>query len=455
MQTGQGQSPGRFFMISTRRGILLRRIVYLIILGCLLAGCQTAAPIVENTPVPPAAAATATTVVPEPAATLPPPATSTVVPTATAVSPPTATAIPSPTPFVPEPAGRIGLERIADGFFKPLGIEHAGDGRLFVLEQTGTIRILENGQVRPAPFLDITDRVNSNANEQGLLGLAFHPAYAANGRFFLNYSRFDGATVIAEYRVNTADPNTADRNSEKVLLVIAQPYENHNGGQIRFGPDGYLYIGMGDGGSQGDPLNAGQSPDNLLGSLLRIDVDRGDPYGIPAGNPFAGDPAARPEIWAKGLRNPWRFSFDRETGDLFIADVGQNEWEEINFQPAGSAGGENYGWRRYEGSHCYTGGCSDAGLIMPIGEYSHAGGHCSVTGGFVYRGADFPELRENYFFADYCSGTFWRLFPLADGTWDQAAVGRVPILVSSFGEDLNGELYVTSHAEGAVYRLIP
>ncbi len=427
-----------------------------------LMSCQSAAPESQNDSVEPETAVEVTeTVSPSP---IPPTAVVEIdAPPAPTAQPTDIPAVdPSPTEIPPtalplngQPAESFNLELIADGFFKPLGVEHAGDERLFVVQQTGLISIVDNGQVIETPFLDIVERVNSNANEQGLLGLAFHPAYLNNGRFFLNYSDGDGATVIAEFRVSDSDPNQANPSSERILLTIPQPYSNHNGGQIRFGPDGYLYIGMGDGGSQDDPQNNGQNFAALLGSMLRIDVDGGPPYGIPATNPFVNDDNVPGEIWAKGLRNPWRFAFDRQTGDLFISDVGQFVYEEINFQPAGSPGGENYGWKIYEGFNCYLGDCNTPNLTPPIAEYSHADGHCSVTGGYVYRGSEFPEMRGNYFMADYCSGAMWSLFPNEDGSWSQNQIGNAGFLVSSFGEDVNGELYVVSQNEGMIYRLTP
>lgn len=360
-----------------------------------------------------------------------------------------ATAVPA------SPVDSIQLLPIANGFVRPLGLEHAFDERLFVVEQKGTIQIVQDGQILPIPFLNIEDRVTTRGNEQGLLGLAFHPNYQTNGRFFLNYTRSDNATVIAEYLVDPSKPNLANPESESIILTIDQPFQNHNGGQIRFGPDGYLYIGMGDGGSRDDPQNHAQDFDTLLGAMLRIDVDSGKPYAIPADNPFVSAPPVRDEIWAVGLRNPWRFSFDKQTGDLFIADVGQNMWEEISFQPAGSSGGENYGWKIYEGEACYLGNCDTADLTPPIAITSHAEGHCSITGGYIYRGQAYPSLTGNYFFADYCSGTLWRLFQSADGRWDQAEIGNMGFLVSSFGEDANGEVYIINQGEGIIYQLIP
>lgn len=344
---------------------------------------------------------------------------------------------------------------LTGGLFRPVYLTHAGDDRLFVVEQMGTIRIIAGGQLLTSPFLDIQDRVGSTANEQGLLSVAFHPDYQVNGRFFVNYTNNNGDTVIARYQVSAA-PNQADPNSEIILLTIPQPYGNHNGGQLQFGPDGYLYVGMGDGGSAGDPHGHGQNPGTLLGALLRLDVNTDEnSYTIPANNPFVGQNDRRAEIWAYGLRNPWRFSFDRLTGDLYIADVGQNQWEEVSFQPAESGGGENYGWNVMEGAHCFgQTDCDQSGLVLPIFEYSHNEGGCSVTGGYVYRGQQFPSLTGNYFVADYCSGFIWALVRQADGVWVTNQVLQSGLIISSFGEDVTGELYVVNHS-GGIYRLRP
>ncbi len=410
-------------------------------------------------PVNTATAATTPPVVPADTAipTLPPtstaadaPAAPTAVPTDTATPlPPTPTAVPL------QPVSQIQLSPvITEGLVLPLYVTHAGDGRLFVVQQDGLISIIQDGALLAEPFLDIRDRVGKQANEQGLLSLAFHPRYAQNGYFFLNYTNTAANTVVARFQVSAANPNLADPASEQILLTIEQPYANHNGGLVKFGPDGYLYIGMGDGGSQGDPQNRAQNGNDLLGKILRIDVDvAGEAaYGIPESNPFVADDGVRNEIWAVGLRNPWRFSFDRETGDLFLADVGQSQWEEVNFRPADSPGGENYGWNRMEGSHCYQRDtCDVTGLVLPIFEYDHSQG-CSVTGGYVYRGQQFPALRGNYFVADYCTGYIWRLFPMADGRWQSDRVLESGRIISSFGEDANGELYVVDH-NGGVYQI--
>lgn len=381
-------------------------------------------------------------------------------PDATATLPATPTATPNPSPTPGTPVNAIQLIPIVNGLQRPLYLTHAGDERLFVLEQVGRIRIIENGQLLPQPFLDIRDRVGSVSNEQGLLGLAFHPDYAKEGasgygRFWVNYTDYSGNTKISRFSVREDDPNQADPNSEVVYLTQRQPYPNHNGGILKFGPDGYLYAGLGDGGSANDPLGAGQDLSTWLGKILRLDVDfLDDGYAIPPSNPFIGNEETLPEIWAYGVRNPWRISFDRLTGDLFIGDVGQNQWEEISFQPAASSGGENYGWNRMEGNHCFqTENCDTSGLVLPIFEYSHREG-CSVTGGYIYRGEAFPELTGNYFLADYCQGTIWRLFPTSDG-WEAAVVLDSDLVIPSFGEDVNGELYVTDFNSGGVFRIAP
>lgn len=350
----------------------------------------------------------------------------------------------------------IELEPFVSGIEQPTTITNAGDGsgRLFVTSKTGQIHVIEGGKVLDTPFLDISEQITTN-NERGLLGLAFHPNYEENGRFFINYTNLDGDTVIAEYSVSD-DPNVADASSEQILLTIEQPQSNHNGGQLAFGPDGYLYIGTGDGGGGGDDhgeIGNGQSLDTLLGKILRIDVDSGDPYAIPADNPFANSDEALPEIWAYGLRNPWRFSFDRETGDLWIADVGQNAWEEVNFQPADSPGGENYGWRLMEGTHCFNPpeNCNDGTLVLPVLEYSHDVGS-SITGGYVYRGSAYPELVGTYFFGDYVSGRLWGATQNSEGEWSMEQLLDTKLNIVAFGEDEAGELYVADFA-GDIYRV--
>ncbi len=287
-----------------------------------------------------------------------------------------------------------------------------------------------------------------------MLSVAFHPDYKSNGFLYVDYTDLSGNTVIARFTA-ASDRNSADSSSFKKILGFQQPFPNHNGGQLAFGPDGMLWIGAGDGGSAGDPQGNGQNTNTLLGSILRIDVDHGDPYAIPADNPFANGSGGKPEVWAYGLRNPWRFSFDRVTHDLYIGDVGQSTWEEIDFVSSDLLPGLNFGWNRMEGTHCYPPGssCDDSGLTLPVAEYSHASSNCSVTGGYVYRGAQFPEIDGIYFFTDYCSGTIWALAHDASGNWTQAQVAQGKAGYSSFGEDGNGELYVTDLNNGTVYHL--
>lgn len=355
----------------------------------------------------------------------------------------------------------IRLRRVATGFSSPLGVTGAGDGRrwLYVVEQDGFVRLYRHGAVAPRPFLDVSDRTEGGG-EQGLLGLAFHPDYERNRRLFVNYTDLNGDTVIAEYLRSRRDPARARRGTERVLLRVDQPFANHNGGALAFGPDGMLYIALGDGGSAGDPQNNGQRTDTLLGKILRIDVSGTETqYEIPDDNPFAESPTARGEIWDYGLRNPWRMSFDRATGALWIADVGQGEWEEVNREPAGSPGGVNYGWRVKEGRACYPAGqeCDVVGgaldeMTDPLAVYSHDLG-CSVTGGHVYRGRAFPDLGGNYFFGDYCSGRVWAVAAGGPSRQEPVELLDTELSISSFGEDDRGELYVTDLAGGGLYRL--
>jgi glucose/arabinose dehydrogenase len=342
--------------------------------------------------------------------------------------------------------------KIIEGLQKPLYLTHAGDGsgRIFVLEQDGVIRIVnERSIIQEIPFLDIRSKVRSRG-EQGLLGLAFHPDFSLNGHFYVHYSDKKGETVISRFSV-TDDPDKADSNSEEIVLTHPQPYGNHNGGQIEFGPDGYLYIGLGDGGSRGDPKDNGQNPSTLLGAILRLDVDTVEPYSSPKGNPFVNSLDHRSEIWAFGLRNPWRFSFDRLTGDLYIADVGQDSWEEIDFQLANSSGGENYGWNQMEGNHCYVERCNPSTFVAPVAEYSHSDG-CSVTGGYVYRGGANNNLKGVYMYGDYCSGSIWTLLKNDSDEWANRLFMKTKLKISSFGEDEAGEIYVVDH-QGYVYWL--
>jgi len=338
----------------------------------------------------------------------------------------------------------LRLEPVVEDLAQPVLVTHAGDGsgRLFVVEQTGRILIVDRGDLLENPFLDIRDGVGAGG-ERGLLGLAFHPAYADNRRYFVHYTRAeDGASVVAEFRVSR-DPNRS-RPAGRALLTVEQPFANHNGGMIAFGPDGFLYIALGDGGSSGDPGNRAQDPDVLLGKILRIDVDGRRPYAIPEDNPFAAG-GGRPEIYALGLRNPWRFSFDRKTGRLFAGDVGQGRIEEID----AIRRGRNYGWRILEGSRCFEPpeDCERRGLKLPRAEYGHGRGRCAVTGGYFYRGAEVPALKGTYVFGDYCSG---EIFGLRKGA--RSLLLDTDLLISSFGEDEAGELFVVDHG-GAVYRI--
>jgi glucose/arabinose dehydrogenase len=361
---------------------------------------------------------------------------------------PTATAAPTPAPVSQLPdADRARWVPAVEGLRRPVDMGHVGDGRLFIVEQAGLIRIFQEGSLLQEPFLDIRGRVGDKANEQGLLGLAFHPRFSENGFFYLNYTDNRGDTLIARFQVS-GDPNRADPDSEKILLHIDQPFPNHNGGGLRFGPEGMLYIGTGDGGSAGDPQGNGQSLDTLLGKILRIDVDGGDPYSIPPDNPFAAG-GGRAEIWAYGLRNPWRFAFDPFSGALFIADVGQNQWEEIDLAPAG-AGGLNFGWNHREGAHPFATARTE-GLIDPIAEYGHSQG-CSVTGGLVVNSPSLPHWRGVYLYADYCSGRVWGLWRGPGGEWANAQLYHTDFSVSSFGVDAAGEVYLIDH-QGTLYRL--
>ncbi len=350
------------------------------------------------------------------------------------------------------------LERISDGFVAPLAITHAGDGsgRLFVSEQRGTVRVVQDGLLLEQPYLDLRARTRAQG-ERGLLALAFHPDFAQNGRLFVHYTDLGGDTVFAELHADPPEASTVDVATERVILRLDQPFGNHNGGQIAFGPDGYLYLGLGDGGSGGDPLNAGQDRTNLLGTIVRIDVDGDAPYAVPPDNPFVGVDDALDEIWAYGLRNPWRFSFDLATGDLWIADVGQNEVEEVNRQAAASPGGENYGWRIMEGDACFDPptGCDTTGLTMPVLTYTHASGWGrSVTGGYVYRGSDVSALEGAYVFADYVSGNIFVAEGEADD-WTARLALEAGFRIATFGQDEDAELYLADHRGGVLYRFVP
>jgi glucose/arabinose dehydrogenase len=352
----------------------------------------------------------------------------------------------------------LALGSPISGFSSPVGIGHAGDGsnRIFVVEQGGRIRIVKSGILQPSPFLDIAGRI-STGGERGLLGLAFPQDYARKGYFYVNYTNTAGNTVVSRFQRSASNADLADPANEQIILTVGQPFANHNGGQLAFGPlDRMLYVGMGDGGSGGDPGNRAQNSADLLGKILRLDTETGRPftYTSPSTNPFLTTAGFRPEIWALGMRNPWRFSFDRSTADLFIADVGQGLFEEISFQPSTSSGGENYGWRIMEGLHCFNPNpCSTTGLTLPVVEYDHSAGNCSVTGGYVYRAGVFPRMQGFYFYGDFCSGRIWGL-RRGSGTWQNTLLLDTTIQISAFGEDEAGNLYVASYSTGAIHPLV-
>jgi glucose/arabinose dehydrogenase len=350
----------------------------------------------------------------------------------------------------------LALQPVADGFERPVDLVDAGDGsgRLFVVEQEGRILIVRDGAVAKQPFLDLTDRVGC-CGERGLLSLVFHPGYAENGLLYVDYTDLNGDTQIIRFGVAADDPDRADPATATTILTVEQPASNHNGGRLRFGPDGYLYISLGDGGG-GNGQN-GQSLETLLGKLLRIDVDHqanGQPYAIPADNPFVDTPNARPEIWALGLRNPWRFDFDRVTGDIWIGDVGSSTYEEVNLLPAGSGGGQNFGWDAMEGNDCRdaeaTNNCAD--FVAPISGFDRDAG-CVVTGGTVYRGEQVPALVGIYLFADYCGSGIWGLGRDAAGNWVTTGPVAAGSHVVSFGQDAVGELYVVD-LDGTISRIV-
>jgi glucose/arabinose dehydrogenase len=373
--------------------------------------------------------------------------------------------LPQPSPSAGPTGGSgeppaIALRSLATGLESPIAIVSPGDGtdRLFIVEQGGTIRIIERGALVARPFLDLGSIITSGG-ERGLLGLAFHPQYRCTGRFFVNYTDDEGDTVVAEYRVSGGDPDRADQDQVARLLHIEQPFSNHNGGDVVFGPDGLLYVGMGDGGSGGDPQGNGQNLAALLGKILRIDVDHpsdGRAYGIPAGNCTGCPSGARPEIYAYGVRNPWRYAFDRATGDLWIGDVGQNRYEEIDHVTASTGSGANFGWNIMEGRHCFPGtGCDTSGLVLPVAEYDHGQGDCSVTGGNVYRGSAIPRLAGWYLFSDYCSGMIRAIDAAAQSPADILVALASGRNITSFGEDEAGELYVADVSRGEILRIVP
>ncbi|MGH8509357.1 MAG: PQQ-dependent sugar dehydrogenase [Gammaproteobacteria bacterium] len=348
------------------------------------------------------------------------------------------------------PASAIQLQQIASGFSLPVLVTSARDGsnRLFVVEQGGKILVLRNGRKRPTPFLNISKRV-SRGGEQGLLSVAFHPKFRRNRKLYINYTDTKGRTNVVEYKTFRENRNRVDTRTRRSILRVAQPFENHNGGFLAFGSDGYLYIGLGDGGSGGDPGNRAQNLGLLLGKMLRIDVNTSRGYRIPATNPFVGVRGVRKEIWASGFRNPWRYSFDRATGRLFAGDVGQGAIEEIDIVEPGA----NYGWRLFEGSSCFDPslGCQTTGLTFPISEYSHSEGE-AVTGGYVYRGVSAPSLAGKYFFADFGSGRLWSLEETTPGTWTRTVLQDTALNISSFGEDEAGDVLVVDYG-GGIYRI--
>ncbi len=396
--------------------------------------------------------------------------TPTIAPTTIVAS---ATPMPSATSIVPSatssaistPVGPSGLVSslsfapVVTGLSQPVLVTHAGDGsgRLFVLERVGRIRVINNtGSLLPTSFLDITSLVGSSGSEEGLLGLAFHPNYESNGLFFVTYTDTSGNLVLARYSVSS-DSNAANPASGVTVLAIPHPgNSNHNGGMLAFGNDGYLYWSTGDGGGGGDVPNNAQNLNVLLGKILRLDINAGSPYAIPANNPFVGVPGARAEVWSYGFRNPWRFSFDRSTGNMYVGDVGEGNREEIDFEPASSTGGLNYGWRVMEGSLCFNpaSGCDTSGKVLPVAEYVNNSATCAVTGGYVYRGSQSTQMTGIYFFGDFCSGEIWGLLRQPAGTWDSALVVDTSFLISSFGEDEAGELYLTDYSSGSVQKIV-
>lgn len=355
----------------------------------------------------------------------------------------------------------IALQLVAQNLSKPVFLTTAGDGsgRHFIVEQTGKIKILKNGSVSTTPFLNLTTQV-SKGYEQGLLGLAFHPSFKSNHRLYVNFTDLNGDTVIREYRTSSTNPNVVATSTARLILKIAQPYDNHNGGMIAFGRDGYLYIGMGDGGDGGDPGNRAQRTDTLLGKMLRIDVNgtsTGKNYRIPSTNPYVGK-TGLDAIWQTGLRNPWRWSFDRLTGDLWIGDVGQRAWEEVNRAKQTSAGpgrGINWGWKVLEATHCYapSSGCITSGKTPPVAEYDHATGRCAVAGGYVYRGRAIPALVGGYVFGDTCSGEIWVVPAGATAPASEVRLLDTSLVISSFGQDGVGELFVLD-LNGKVYKIV-
>lgn len=431
----------------------MQRLLVILTLSIALAGCSPRGFLSSIAPSP--TPATIIEIVPTPTRT-PPPAPSS---EPEIISEQPSQPVAGTTTF-PNTAG-YSWQEFASGFAMPVDIQNPDDGSgwLFVVEREGRIRIIENGRLLTQPFLDISKQVLSDGSEQGLLGLAFHPRYKENGYFYVNYINKSGNTVISRFSVSS-NPMLADPASEKKLLGVAQPFSNHNGGGLAFGPDGYLYIALGDGGSAGDPLGNAQALNSLLGKLLRIDVDNGEPYAIPADNPYTGSGEVYQEIWASGLRNPWRIAFDKPTGDLYIADVGQAAWEEINVVASGTPGGMNFGWKRLEGMHEYDGSIAlPQNYLPPVAEYSHSEeyGGCSVTGGVVYRG-EMNEWDGIYFYGDFCTGHIWGLLQENDTptapSWVATPLFTTPFGISTFGTDEAGEVYLADYRTGAIYKLV-
>lgn len=418
-----------------------------------VSACCLAVVLVACTSESPTAAPVSVGATPRPT----PVATSSPTITAGETSSPAPTGTPTLPPITADPPG-IALAQIASGFSSPIGIALAPGGWLLINERRGRVVALNPDDGRTAEVLDISGRVldGGQFGEQGLLGLVLHPDWPATPRAFINYTDRDGNTAISEFTGSQADGEapTLDPGSERRLLSLDDPFANHNGGQLAFGPDGYLYMAMGDGGSGGDPLGNGQNPMTLFGTIMRIDVAGGDPYDIPASNPFADGEGGAPEVFLIGLRNPWRFSFDAPTGLLWIGDVGQNAYEEINRVDPATDAGANLGWNLLEGNHCFAvSPCSADGLMLPVAEYSHDFG-CSVTGGFVYRGEAIPDLRGWYVFSDYCSGTIFAVRSDATGVNTPRTLLETDARVSSFGQDANGELYLSDLAAGVIYRVV-
>jgi len=368
-----------------------------------------------------------------------------------------------------KPWAKIKYDRVVSGLDLPTFITNAGDdsNRLFVVEKAGRVKIVKDGKIIEDQFLDIRDRVRSAELERGLLSLVFHPNYSNNGKFFVYYTDLKGSATISEFKVSN-DPNKVLVDSERILLKIEELDIAHNGGQLQFGPDGYLYIGTGDDGYPGDRWDNAQNKNVLLGKILRIDVDSGKPYSIPKSNPFTNTSQARDEIWAYGLRNPWRFSFDSKTGDMYIADVGEFKWEYIHFQPRESEGGENYGWNYLEGFHEYRGpnyserfleykvpeNIDWQEITFPVVEYGHGDEGCSITGGYVYRGVDYPNIDGTYLFSDFCSGKIWGLKKVKNSKWIWTEFLDTLFNVSTFGLDENGEIYFADFGKGGIYKII-